>query len=297
MNISLLKMQIVELIGRHKKITAVADRLGLKQPTVTFHMKSLERELGVQLFEARSGKMYLTEAGEALCHYAVKINALASEAERVVQEFQSLKKGQLKIGASYVPGTYILPGIISSFSASFPNLSISLSVKTAPVIKDMLINHEIDLGVFSSEPFHMEALVAETLCEDEMVVIFSPSHPFARQKELTANMLAEVPFLFHSPESSTRAITLQWAQANGVELMPRMELDSLEAIKQMAMLGEGVSFLSRLAVEREAARGELVYRAIPQNHLKRYFSYAYNENRRQSIVLETFLERLRAGLS
>lgn len=53
MNINLLRLQIVELLDKHRKITAVADLLGLKQPTVSYHMKMLEQELGVRLFESR----------------------------------------------------------------------------------------------------------------------------------------------------------------------------------------------------------------------------------------------------
>ena len=69
---NLMKSQIVELIDRHHHMTSVAEILGIKRPTVTFHMKSLEEELQVRLFESRSGKTFLTEAGQALPHYAVK---------------------------------------------------------------------------------------------------------------------------------------------------------------------------------------------------------------------------------
>lgn len=78
MNLSLLKLHIVELLNKHHKITTVAELLGLKQPTVTFHMKNLEREFGVKLFDTRMGKIILTDAGNALLHYATKINALAA---------------------------------------------------------------------------------------------------------------------------------------------------------------------------------------------------------------------------
>ncbi|MEC3466110.1 LysR family transcriptional regulator, partial [Bacillus thuringiensis] len=61
---NLLKLEIVVLIKKYKKLTIVAEKLGVKQPTITFHIKSLEEELGVSLFELRSGRYFLTEAGE-----------------------------------------------------------------------------------------------------------------------------------------------------------------------------------------------------------------------------------------
>ncbi|MCR8635297.1 LysR family transcriptional regulator [Paenibacillus radicis (ex Xue et al. 2023)] len=293
---NLMKLRIVELLEQHKKITAVADALGLKQPTVTFHMKSLEQELGVKLFETRSGKIYLTEAGRALYHYSIKINSLAHEAQRVVKEFDQLGRGTLKIGASYVPGTYILPRIISSFTKLYPRINLTLVVKTAPVIKDLLLNHDIDLGVVSCEPFELPPLSAETFCEDEMVLVFSPLHKLASCAQLAPEQLLNIPFILHSPESSTRQMTMKWEQSNRIELNGQLEMDSLEAIKQVVMLGEGISFVSRLAVNKEVARGELECRPIPQNVHKRYVYSTYNLDRSPSALMDSFVEHLQKSI-
>ncbi|MFH5186014.1 LysR substrate-binding domain-containing protein [Paenibacillus sp. TAB 01] len=289
---NLLKLQIVELLEKHKKITLVAEALNLKQPTVSFHMKTLEQELGVQLFESRAGRVLLTEAGRSLYHYSVKINSLAQEAERVVKEYDHLGRGSLKLGASYVPGTYILPRMLSSFAKSYPRIHLSMVVKTAPVIREMLLNHEIDIGIMSCEPFQLPPLAGETFCEDELVLICSPQHKLARSPQLFPDQLEEVPFVLHSQESSTRQMTMKWAQSNRIELNGQLELDSLEAIKQTVLLGESVSFVSRLAVASEVERGELTFRPIPQNPFKRYVYYAHNLDRRASAVMDSFIEHL-----
>lgn len=128
---NLLKLEIVVLIKKYKKLTIVAEKLGVKQPTITFHIKSLEEELGVSLFELHSGRYFLTEAGEALHHYACKIDALMKEARRVTQEFKDFHKGAITIGASYVPATYLLPEIVYRFQCEFPNIKITLMVKNS----------------------------------------------------------------------------------------------------------------------------------------------------------------------
>lgn len=229
---NLIKLQIVELIDKHHHMTSVAELLGIKQPTVTFHMKSLEEEMGVRLFESRSGKTFLTEAGQALLHYSVKINALTQEARRVVKEYDSLYRGTLHIGASYVPATYLLPTILNTFSQEFPGIRIVLSVKPSPVIREMLIRHQIDLGVISSEPFVGPALQAETLCEDDLVLICSPQHGLAQKDTLTPDHIAQIPFALHGNESSTRRLTNQWLAQHDIRLRSTVEMDSLEAIKQ-----------------------------------------------------------------
>ncbi|MFU1798123.1 LysR family transcriptional regulator [Paenibacillus azoreducens] len=292
MNLNLMKLQIVELLEKHHKITTVADLLGLKQPTVTFHMKSLEREFGVKLFDARMGRIILTDAGYALLHYATKINALAAEAKRVVNDFDTLRQGALSIGASYVPATYILPAVLDSFTKSYPGIHISLSVKTAPVITTMLQSHQIDIGIISTGPFHKAPLKAHTLCNDELVLVCSPSHPFAEAAEWTTELIAASSFVLHGEASSTRRITDQWLDEQGIRPFSKLELDSLEAIKQAVMLGEHISFISRMAVQSEVARGLLKMWPIPDQPADRQVFVVTNQDRYMSATSSRFIELL-----
>ncbi|WP_342416208.1 LysR family transcriptional regulator [Paenibacillus sp. FSL R10-2782] len=292
MNLSLLKLHIVELLNKHHKITTVAELLGLKQPTITFHMRNLERDLGVKLFDTRMGKIILTDAGYALLHYAGKINALAAEAERVVCEFDTLQRGSIRIGASYVPATYVLPAVLHRFAREHPGIHIALSVKTAPVIKDMLARHEIDLGVISTEPFQVPSLVSESLGEDELVLICAPDHPLASETDLTPERIASSSFVLHGKDSSTRQMTDKWLEHGGRRLPSYLELDSLEAIKQAVMLGEHVSFVSRIAVQSEVERGMLVIRPIPGQRVERYIYMVSNKDRHRSALIRQFAEYL-----
>ena len=109
--------------------------------------------MGVRLFESRSGKTFLTEAGQALLHYSVKINALTQEARRVVKEYDSLYRGTLHIGASYVPATYLLPAILNTFFRSSRAFVLSYPSNHHLLFAKCVIRHQIDLGVISSEPF------------------------------------------------------------------------------------------------------------------------------------------------
>ncbi|WP_094096322.1 LysR substrate-binding domain-containing protein [Paenibacillus physcomitrellae] len=290
MNLNLLKLRIVELLEKHNKITTVAEILELKQPTVTFHMKNMERDFGVKLFDTRMGKIILTDAGYALHHYAVKIGALAAEAQRAVTEFDALRSGSLRIGASYVPATYLLPEVLHRFSKEYPGIHVSLSVKTAPVIRDMLEKHSIDLGIISSESFISPELQTETICEDDLVLIFSPDHILAADPEPTAEQIASSSFVLHGTESSTRRLTEKWLESNRRRLPSYLEFDSLEAIKQAIILGEHVSFVSRMAVEAEVKQGLLQMRSIPGKQFKRHIYMVTNKNRHRSALLSKFTE-------
>ncbi|GAB1158543.1 LysR family transcriptional regulator [Paenibacillus illinoisensis] len=289
---NLIKLQIVELIDKHHHMTSVAEILGIKQPTVTFHMKSLEEEMGVRLFESRSGKTFLTEAGQALLHYCVKINALTQEARRVVQEYDSLYRGTLHIGASYVPATYLLPPMLNTFSREFPGIRIVLSVKPSPVIREMLMRHQIDLGVISSEPFVGPILQLDPLCADDLVLICAPQHALASREVLEPDHISQIPFALHGNESSTRRLTNQWLEQHAVRLRSTVEMDSLEAIKQLVLLGGHISFMSRMAVQWEEQHGLIQVLPIPGDQAPRHIYMVHNKDRHPSVQMNRFKEVL-----
>lgn len=294
MNINLVKFEILEELYKYKKITAVAEVLKLKQPTVSFHLKSMEKEFGAKLFETRSGKIILTEAGEALYHYAAKINALSKEATRVVKEYD-LGKGTIKIGASYVPATYLLPTILSDYTKKNPMLSIALKVKTAPAVLDMLEKHEIDIAIISSEAFELANIRSESLMEDEIVVFFSSNHSLASHTSLNPELLVKSSLILHGEKSSTRSITLKWLKTSNITVNTSMELDSLEAIKHVVLEGNHISVISKLAIKRELAEGSLTYREIPSTGAlitKRSIYYAINMDRQESSAINNFISYL-----
>ncbi|MBJ6360977.1 LysR substrate-binding domain-containing protein [Paenibacillus sp. GCM10012307] len=289
---NLLKLQILELIEQHKKITAVANKLGLKQPTVTYHMKSLEQEMGVKLFETRADKIFLTEAGKAMHHYAALINRLASEAERIVYEFGSLTRGHLTIGASYIPATYLLPRVLNKFAELNPNIGLSVIVEPASLIKEKLMSHDIDLGLISSEPFVLPPISARNLCKDELMVIYSPDHHLAAQDKIDPGWIAASNFILHGSTSSTRDMTDRWLKQHRVQLVRMIELDSIEAIKKMVRQGNHIAFVSRLAVEDELRQETLLGQPVPYNDFQRSIYCCYNKERYDSRLTEQFINAL-----
>lgn len=289
---NLLKLEIVVLIKKYKKLTIVAEKLGVKQPTITFHIKSLEEELGVSLFELRSGRYFLTEAGEALHHYACKIDALMKEARRVTQEFKDFHKGAITIGASYVPATYLLPEIVYQFQCEFPNIKITLMVKTAPEIRTMLQNHEIDLGVISAAPFDESLLKQTNVMPDTLVLAFSKEHHFSKKENVSLQDIEKERILLHRNPSTTRDLLTKWMLAHNITFQSEIELDSLETMKQILKYGNGVAFISKLAIEQEVQRNELRYIPIPEFEFQRNIYTIHHEDRWNSKIISFLLQSI-----
>ncbi|WP_310828805.1 LysR family transcriptional regulator [Paenibacillus pedocola] len=289
MNIT--KLQIVVLIEKYKKVTDVASEMGLKQPTVTFHMKSLESELGTSLFQYRSGRVLLTDAGRALYQYAVRIVSLAVEAERSVKQFSSLTSGNLELEASYIPGTYVLPKLLSQFINLHPGIDISLKVQSDLQLRERLRSREIQLAVLHLAGSGDDSFHTKSMADDEVVLIFAPGHPFAQTAELTAELLALEPWIQHEPASYLGETAEKWAQANGVRLWNHAVVNSPEAHKRMVSEGGSVGLFSKAGIEAELALGSLRYAPLPGNQAEQGgFVLAWRKDHTLTPLQQAFLE-------
>ncbi|OBZ14279.1 hypothetical protein A8L34_10005 [Bacillus sp. FJAT-27264] len=260
---NIMKLHIVVLIEKYKKVTEVAAELGVKQPTVSFHMKNLETELGTPLFQYRSGRVLLTEAGRTLYQYAVKIVALAADAERSVKQFSSPSQGQLKLESSYIAGSYVLPKAMSQLMLDFPGIELSMSVHADRELRERLRVRETPLALLHTSESNDDTFHFQQIEQDEPVLIFAPGHPFEETPELTAELAVREPWVQHAAGSALRGIADKWAQLNSVRLWNRTVLDSPELIKSLVSEAGGVAIYSKKGIQREVAQNRLRYAPLP----------------------------------
>lgn len=260
---NIMKLNIVVLIEKYKKVTDVAAELGLKQPTVSFHMKNLENELGTPLFHYRSGRVLLTDAGRALYQYAVKIVALASEAERSVKQFSYSSQGSLELAASYVPATYILPKALIQFMKRYPGINNSLNVMPDPLLRERLRSREIQMAILHSTDYKDESFNFQRIASDEPVLIFAPGHHLEGIEELTPELIAREPWIQHNEGSCLRETAEGWAQLNNIRLWNRSEVNSPEILKRMVSEGDSIGIFSKVGIETELTLGQLRFVPLP----------------------------------
>ncbi|OAB32910.1 LysR family transcriptional regulator [Paenibacillus glacialis] len=284
---------ILVYIEKYKKVTDVAKELNMKQPSVTFHMKSLEEEMGTVLFESKRGRMILTEAGKALYPYALKITGLAAEAKKVVRDYTTLDKGSLHIGADCITGTYLLPELISLFSDKYPGTRLQLTIKPTHTIHQMLVNQDIDVAFCQSKQSRQgifDGFQHEELWVDDLVVIFGPTHPFTKLEHLSPQLIAKQFFIQHAEGSFIKEFSLAWSNINVVHLWERIQMDSPEAVKLAVAHNDHISFFTRKGIQQELAQGHLMCLPIPEQTKSTLTSYmAYSADSSQSSLRSEFV--------
>lgn len=271
---TITKFKVFYWLEHFKKITAVANYLHIKQPTVSFHLKSLEKQYGVKLFYTSKGHYVLTEAGYAFYHYVKNILQQYDMLESTMTRYREGQLGLLKIGSSSVPAADLIPNVFHSFLTTHPQVQLSLEVATAPKIEQLIINHTLDCAIImQSSSFKNDSIISLHLGEDEIVVAFPPEHPFSEIKQFHAYHLENEIIIIHKYTSSTKRLMDRWLFNEDIQFKQTIELDSVQTIKTFLQLGSYVTLISKRAIQREIEQGKLKFHALPTHLAKRELSF------------------------
>jgi len=258
--IDLTKLQAFLFAAESLSFSEAAKQLHLSQPTISHHIKSLEQELGVDLF-ARSGSgLKLTDAGRLLMSQAGKLLREANAVEQMMESLQEKIAGQISIACSTTTGKYVLPQVAAHFRQQHPGVKISLLACTQENVVPRLMQEEADLGVVSYDACGGE-LECQEFFQDHIVLIVPADHPWAARQHIEPAELLRTPFIMREPTSGTRKVML--AEFGKHDINPEdmdifLEMGNAEAIVKTVEAGFGVSFVSRLSAGWALNRGTVV---------------------------------------
>lgn len=294
---TLRQLEVFLAIARAHSYRQAAEALHTSQPALSQHVRELEGELGARLFDRLSRGVVLTEAGRLLEERAKRVFATLTDVRDVLGELQGLQRGSLLVGASTTPGIYVLPAVIGEFRRRHPAIDLRLRIANSRVIEEAIRAHEFDLGVVGGHGLAPgeECLAAGLV--DELVLIVSPRHRWARSREIAPANLKDEPLLIREEGSATRRVTERALEQAGVSWRASMEFNHTEAIKQAVMVGLGVAFVSVHAVGGEVAGRRLSALRLRGLRIQRHFHVIHSEARTLSVGARALVAMLseRAG--
>ena len=281
-------------VVEHKSFSKAAAAIHLSQPTVSSHIKDLEEHCGVKLLDRLGKEVRPTKAGELLLAYAKRLVALREETETALSQFKGITRGTLTLGGSTIPGGYILPSLVGDFLKEHPKVRISLIIKDTQEMALAIASGEVELAVIGASVAHSE-IVQSPLFADEMRLVVPASHPWAKQKSISIEMLKNEPFVTREEGSGTlKSISESLAQAgcdlNQLHISARM--GNTVSVCEAVRCGVGVSILSARAVERELRQKELVALRLDGVNLTRTFFLTHHKKRSLSPLALAFSQFL-----
>ena len=242
-------------IARQRNLSRAAEALHLTQPALTARLHALEEELGAPLFERSRRGMRLTDAGRAFLPFAERAMEALDAGRSLVQGHAQGTAGQLTIGTAPAVGTYVLPGLLARYVQRFPTVRLVVRTGHSEEIADAVANGELDVGLIRE--LRHPGVSLRTLYEDQLVLVAPPGHEVAGRGELDVDGLAEVTLILFDRTSSYYDLTNAIFRAAGVAPRSTIELDNIDAAKQMVRRGLGVALLPHSAIAADVARGVL----------------------------------------
>lgn len=274
-------------LARCGSFTQTAKELHLTQSAISHTIKALEQDVGVALFDRVGKKVFLTLAGEQLRPTAERILRDMRDARTGLEEIGAWGKGRLRVGASVTTCQYMLPTVLREFRQSFPECALRIEPGDGPLMVELLAGNQIDLALML-EPGKEDGLEFRRLFSDELRILVSPMHAWARAGRVLAESFSSETLIVYNKGSFSNELLSRHLEAASLKLGEKMELGSMEAIKELAKVGVGAGVLAPWIARRELAEGSLVSLPLPGGKLKRTWGVGHLRGRRLSLAEETF---------
>jgi len=270
-------------VARSLSFTKAAAELGYVQSALTAHVKALEAELGVRLFDRVGRRVVLTNSGVSLLGYADNILELAREATIAVGQ-SGQPKGPVTISAPEVLCTYRLPAVFRRLHEQYPGVQLLFRSTTTGALDATLIramtSGEIDVAFVLEETIDPTAgLLVGQLTDEPLAIIAAPDHPLADAPGVEAADLDGIPILLTDKGCGYRRVFERALHQAGVQPAIAGEFTSGEAVKRCVQAGTGIGVLASVSVQDELTDGRLARLSWTGPQL-RLSSYLVSHNNR-----------------
>jgi len=280
-----------------ESFSKAANAVFLAQASVSERIATLESMVGTRLFDRMGRQVVPTAAGKLLYKHACLLLEMKKDACNEMQDFLGIKKGEIYIGGSTIPGEYILPKVIGRFHEKHPFITVKLAIADTNEIENRVFKGELELGVIGSKSSHAGFLNRE-LWEDELVLAVSTEHKWAGRKEIALKNLSKEPFIFRETGSGTLKIIKEYFKMSGSDNIDSLNVvarfGSSTAVKEGIKSGLGVSILSSRALETELKAGILKALKVKGFFMSRKFYLIRDKRRNISPLCQAMLDFLTA---
>jgi DNA-binding transcriptional LysR family regulator len=269
--IDLNKLRAFLYAAESLSFSKAARRMHLTQPTVSHHIKSLEIDMRVELFDRSGSELQLTEAGRILQPWARKLIRQAIEMQEMMDSLQNKIVGSIRIACSTTTGKYLLPQLAARFHDQYPWVKITILSCTPDYVVAHLLEEDANLGVLSRE-VSGDSIDCQEFFEDHIILIAPAEHPWAQRPFIEPTDILDEPFIVRERTAGTRRVMLDVLNKHDIsldDLNVYLEVGNAEAIVETVAAGFGVSFVSRLAAACALEQGKIVEVPVADLDLRR----------------------------
>ena len=283
MNINQLETFI--LVSNHLSFTKAAEELFVTQSSVSKIIKSLEDELGAQLFY-RAPDIKLTDVGAELYKHSVDILSLIDNIPNELENLTNLRKGKVRIGIPPIVGSSFFPKAIGQFKEKYPEVHINLVEVGSKIIQEQLNSGDIDVGVMCSYPEEIDSFETHELVKSPLLIGVHSDNPLSKKSEISFEDLKDENFILFNKDFTLYDSIINRCSQHGYSPNIIFNSSQKDFIIEMISAKMGVTCLPEISC-KNVNRPEIKF--IPMTNPKiylnlmivwkkdRYLSYACRE--------------------
>lgn len=273
-------------VARTCSFTRAATQLHYAQSSVTAQVQSLEKELGLPLFNRLGRQVELTSAGRRFLVHAEKLICTAEQARLSVQNDGKVV-GPLVVSAAESLLTYRMPELLRAFQTSYPDVQLTLHADVS-CATTAAQEPGVDLAVSIDEPILAPQLLVQKMRKERMLALVAAEHTLAKRTKIAVEELVGQQILLTERVCSYRALFERTLALDGGRVDRQLEFASVEALKQCALARMGVAVLPEFVVAEELKRRSLVALPWPQKPMYVYTQMVRHRDKWFSPVMQVF---------
>lgn len=293
---TLNELRYIVALGRERHFGRAAKACFVSQPTLSVAVKKLEDELGVVLFERHPGEIGITAVGRQIIDQAQRVLEDTAQIRQLAQSGGDPLNGELRLGAIFTIGPYLLPHVIPRLRKLAPKMPLVIEENYTAQLAEKLKRGELDVIVISL-PFSDPALATWPLYDEAFSVVLPVDHRLARQDQIASRELAGENLLLLGSghcfrdqvvEACPECITADTAGS----LTHTVEGSSLETIRQMVASGLGVTVLPASSIGQPGPEALWVEKPFAGKAPRRTVALAWRKSYPRAAAVKTLRQAI-----
>lgn len=267
------RLKVFLTVADRLSFTKAASELFITQPAVSKHIRELEEEYKIKLFERNGSKIAVTKAGHLLLQHTKRLFEIYRDIDFDMSALIHEQRGLLRVGASTTLSQYIIPPVLARFHHKMKEVKITLINGNTEQIEKALLEKEIEVGIVEGQ-LKNKGIKYTPFLKDELVLVCKANHSLAKKNEITKEDLLKMQFLMREQGSGTLEVIEYGLKTFNIsldQLDVQMQLGSTESIKSYLLSSNCVAFISIHAVSKELKNNQLTILDIKNLSIERNF--------------------------
>jgi DNA-binding transcriptional LysR family regulator len=296
MNINFELYRVFCTVADLGNITKAAEELNISQPAISKSIKSLEEQLGGQLFVRTRRGVVLTDEGKEFYNYIKQALEYIHSAENKFTDLINLEVGSIKIGTSTTLTKEFLLPYLNKFHEKYPKIDIQILTYMTSDLIPKLRSGIVDIVILNL-PYNADKDIEIIPCKKvHDCFVVNSNYKDLLNKELNLEDLNNYPLILQAKNSNTRTFINNFAKKQDTVLKPNIELASYGLVVEFAKIGLGIGYATKEYIENELNNKELftlnVKHAIPS----RYVGIALSKAHLPSFSAKKLVEIIKADI-